>query len=309
MPVNPMQRRIRNSFLLGFLVSLIIMAILVVFLMFKMKSMQNEKTEMEGQQQSVYVAMDNLDSGAPIKIEALDIKNINTTVNPLELVTADDFTTYNNDGSENPKNLIAKINIPAGTILTKSMVIESKEEIADDVRLQEYNMILLPTELETGDYIDIRYSLPQGQNYIVLAKKKVEKATETTIWMKMSEEEIVTLNNAIVESYQIPGSMLSAVEYAEPGLQKAATPTYPVSPNVLESIRVNPNIIEQAKQNLYARYYNNESAVWNQRVNVLDPIVAANSANMGENIEAKNQEEFEKIQSSRADYLGSSEEE
>ena len=43
----------------------------------------------------------------------------------------------------------------------------------DDLRKQEYNMLVLPSQLATGEYIDIRLALPTGQDYVVLGKKKV----------------------------------------------------------------------------------------------------------------------------------------
>ncbi len=45
---------------------------------------------------------------------------------------------------------------------------------SDDVRKQEYNVIVLPTQIQTGDYVDIRLSMPNGQDYIVASKKNVE---------------------------------------------------------------------------------------------------------------------------------------
>ena len=41
MAVNPMQRRARNSFLIGFLVALIIMALVVVFLLTRIKALND----------------------------------------------------------------------------------------------------------------------------------------------------------------------------------------------------------------------------------------------------------------------------
>ena len=35
-------------------------------------------------------------------------------------------------------------------------------------------MVVLPTDLTTGDYIDVRAMFPNGQDYIVVAKKEVE---------------------------------------------------------------------------------------------------------------------------------------
>ena len=315
MPVNPMQRRIKNSFLLGFLLALIIMALVVVGLIFKMKGIEAEKTELMSKQKKVYVAAQALESGESITMESFVEQEVQTTVNTVDIVSQDDFCfynengdieiKYNKDGSERQKEMIMKVSVPAGTIVTKDMITEYASDISDDVREQEFNMIALPSELETGDYIDIRYSLPEGQDYIVLSKKKVLKATQTGIWLNLSEEEILTMNNAIVDSYTVAGSKLYALPYIEPGLQTAAVPTYPVSGRVLELISYNPNIVQEAKEALVSRYYANELAAANQRTLYIDPAVNANSAGLGENVEAKNQEEISKIQAAREAYVSS----
>ena len=72
------------------------------------------------------------------------------------------------------------------------------------------NVIALP-----GDYIDIRFQLPSGQDYIVLSKKKVLMSSQTGIWLKLSELELLTINNAIVEAWTIKGSKIYAIEYSE----------------------------------------------------------------------------------------------
>ena len=43
MAMNPMQRRSRNSFFIGFLVALILMALVVAALVMKMKAINEEK--------------------------------------------------------------------------------------------------------------------------------------------------------------------------------------------------------------------------------------------------------------------------
>ena len=171
MPVNPMQRRIRNSFLGGFCVAVIIMAVVVMLLIFKMKSMQDENAKLLGMQQTVLVAAENLESGETITIDSFMMQKVQTTVDPAEVITEDDFLFYdeegnvqtklNKDGSEKQKEMIIKIDVPAGTIVTKDMVAESKSDISDDLRLQEYNMITFPTQLEVGEFIDIRLQMPR----------------------------------------------------------------------------------------------------------------------------------------------------
>ena len=68
--------------------------------------------------------------------------------------------------------LIAKIDMYANTVITPDMVAEG-QLTKDDVRKQEYNIIALPTQIQTGDYIDVRLRLPDGQDLIVVSHKEV----------------------------------------------------------------------------------------------------------------------------------------
>lgn len=313
MPVNPMQRRMRNSFLVGFLLALIIMALIVLVLVYRMKGIEAEKAAIEALQQSVYVAAEDLESGQSVNLDNFMLDQVQTSIDTSLIISEDDFMfqndegepiiKYNDDGSEKQKDMIMKVNVPAGAIVTKDMLADSTTDLTSDQRIQEFNMILLPSQLKTGDYIDVRLSLPKGQDYIVLAKKKVLQSTETGIWLKLSEEEMLTINNAIVESYGIIGSKLYAIEYSDPGIQEAAEPTYPVNLDVFNLINYNPNIVETAKAEIYNRYYANNQAMATQRSQIIDPAVAENGGSSASNIESKNQEEISKVQSARADYV------
>ena len=93
--------------------------------------------------------------------------------------------------------------------------------------VQEYNMISLPTDLETEDFVDIRLALPNGQDFIVLSKKSVTipdlggVPSTDTIRMELTEMETLYMGNAIIDSYLISGSRLYATKYSEAGLQLA----------------------------------------------------------------------------------------
>ena len=260
MAINPMQRRARNSFFIGFLVALIIMACVVLFLLYQIKSINEAKEALEALQKQVYVAADDLESGQELSFyDDFKTEIVQTTMDTSLIISQDDFEfkdeetgevieKYNEDGVQIYKNLVMKVNVPAGSIVTRDMVVESGNETTDTQRIQEYNMIVLPSQLKNGDYVDIRLSLPTGQDYIVLAKKKVLGTTQTGLWLKLDETEILMMNNAIVESYIIPGSKLYATQYPEAGVQEAAVPTYNVSGAVLDLINSDPNISETARQ-------------------------------------------------------------
>lgn len=112
---------------------------------------------------------------------------------------------------------VAKYNIVRNSIAVAGML--SDKIISQDVRIQEINSLLLPTDLVETDFIDIRIMYPSGVEYTVLTQKQVNKIVGTTIWMNMSEHDTLMLNSAIVDSYLTEGSKLYAVRYSDPTTQ------------------------------------------------------------------------------------------
>lgn len=258
MAMNPMQRRARNSFLIGFLVALVIMAVVVLILLQRIKSINEAKEAIEQLQKTVYVANEDLESGQVITMEDFTYSKVQTTMALEEIISEDDFILTDDDGEPVlneedetiEKEVMMKINVPAGTMVTKDMIVATGEEIDDSQRIAEYNMILLPTHLKNGDYIDVRLSLSTGQDYVVLSKKRVYGTTDQSVWLRLNEDEILTLNNAIVESYILNGAKLYAFQYIEPGIQVAATTTYVPSEDVVSMINASPNIKDDARNAL-----------------------------------------------------------
>ena len=314
MAMNPMQRRARNSFLIGFLVALIIMALVVILLLYKIQGINEEFENLKALQKTVFIANDYIQSGTEVTIDSFKSDTIQTGVAREDLITTDDFEyideqtgeiilKYDSDGNPMEKKMMVKTNIPAGTVITRDMLEELDDQTTADQRIQEYNMIILPTLLTNGDYIDVRLQLPEGEDYIVVSKKKVIYTDEATVWLKMKEDEILSLGNAIVEAYTIPGSKLYATTYSEAGRQAAATPTYPVSQAVLNLINTNPNVLKEAKDGLWQRYNDQEQV--DQRNNHINSALSDYYGSMKESVEAGLQEEITKRQEARQEYVES----
>lgn len=145
---------------------------------------------------------------------------------------------------------ILSVDIEQDLPIMKSMIYE--EKINKDIREEELNMFLLPSNLKKNHYIDVRINFPNGEDYIVLSKKKVREIElpENTLWLWIDEKEILTLSSAIVDAYLHKGSKLYTVRYVAPAAQEEAFLTYPVNQDVLKIIKENPNILEEAKKNL-----------------------------------------------------------
>ena len=157
--------------------------------------------------------------------------------------------------------VLAKVTMNANTVITPNLIVQSDEVVSDDTREQEYNMVVLPVDLMTDDYVDIRLMTPSGQDFIVVSKAKVTipvnaDGSYVTDTMKVSlrEDEILSMSSAIVEAYGLLGAKLYATKYVEPGMQEPSAPTYTPNAAVTSQIDNNPNIVEKAKEELRARY-------------------------------------------------------
>ncbi len=216
--------------------------------------------------------------------------------------------------------LVAKVDLEKNSILTNTVVAKSDSALQSDVRKMEYNMIVLPSQLETNSYIDIRLSLPNGQDFIVVSHKQIEipnvDGTDSlsTIWLNLNETEILTLNCAIVESYKMPGSKLYVAQYVEPGLQDAAKITYVPSDDTLRLIRTDPNCLQEAKTALWERIYNKNASgqytTKNEDVesavrNPINSTINENQDSASDNVNTGVQNDIQKTQEERQKYLES----
>lgn len=116
---------------------------------------------------------------------------------------------------------VAKYSIAANVALTSTMFTE--EIINADIRMQEVNTILMPSDLNIGDSIDIRIMFPNGTDYIVLAQKRAEQIEGETLWLQLSEDERLILNSAVVDSFLTQGTKLYATKYVDQDAQIKAS--------------------------------------------------------------------------------------
>ena len=348
---NPMQRKARNSFILGVLITFVVMAMIVALLLVQLKKMKDDEEKRVANTVKVCVLKSDVLSGQIITSDMIITKEVdkdtvpsNGTSNMTNLqnyfledksgnpvITSDGKTYLQKDGQnlelkteestgyyyiENNRQkeyvelstppLVAKIDMRANTVVTSSMVAKSDEKTTADLRIQEYNMIQLASQIAPEDYIDIRLRLPSGLDYIVVSKKKVEMPqiagvdSLNTIWVKLTEDETLAMSNAIVENYIVDGSLLYTTKYVEPGTQEKATPTYVPSAEVQSLMRDNdPNVVETAKIALLNRYNMNNAV----RNNINNSKNAVDYDDAQDNISSGVKKEVSTAQEQRQAYL------
>ena len=299
MAMNPMQRKVRNSFLFGFIVALLIGAVIIGLLIMKNKQAQEEIVKIQEANKlamtEVYVTEKDVKAGEPISATTVSLPAQSVPENAL---TAEDLENYLNDDGE--YEMLAKFDMKEKTALTPEMIDKSKT--AATYRMVEYNMISLPSMLEEGNYIDIRLAC-LGLDTVVLSKVKVESANSSTIWLKLSESQLLTLNYAIVESYVMDGTKLYATVYTD-ATQPALNCTYIPAANVISLVQANVN--EDGKE-LETFYERQNDMAYSFREEIIGKLKGADdniSEEVVEKITEGYQAEKSSIQAARDALLG-----
>lgn len=304
MAMNPMQKKARTSFLLGMFLAVILLGIVIGLLIMQIVKMK--KAEEAIQYAAVYVLnedvkadnslADKIDNGDGTAMLSPKVSQqlVRVEYVPNNALTAENLRKYITETST------AKIDVNKGTVITTEMINLEGKQASNDVRRQEYNMIVLPTELAEGEHIDIRLRLPSGEDFIVLSKKRVTQTNSDTIWLEVSEDEILTMSNAIVEAYIMEGSLLYATTYVDAGMQGSLTPTYIASQSVIELMNANAsNITSEAMSALRDRYAGKRGE---QRGTINGALDGFKETGL-ESVQAKTAEEAEKMKSIRQQYV------
>lgn len=295
MAMNPMQRKANNYLLMGILGTLVVTGIVIAFLFMQLKKLKDEEAARDAKMKQAYVLAEDVKSGGELDGK-VQLMKVDTLVIPENALT-----------KPITENTVAKIDLKIGTVITNDMVRESEDETKSDLRKQEYNMIILPSQIVSGDYIDIRLRLSNGIDYIVISKKQITipevngSPSRTTMSINLTETETMILSNAIIEAYVDKGSLFYVTTYVEPGLQEAVTPTYIPSATVQNAMNANPNIEQEAKNALFARYNQNTSI----RENYIDSTLNQYAQERVDSIEAGIQEQISRAQQERERYLDS----
>lgn len=287
MGANPMQKMKRNSILTGLIIGLVIGLILCAVVYLFLTSGTSTGITAKGDTVTVCILNKTIKSGTAITAADIITKNVSKDSVP-------------SDATTQVINGVAKIDLNAGTALGASMLNTTTDTLTADLREQEYNMVTLPTNLTKGDFIDIRLQLPNGGDYIVISKKQVANCNSSTVWLKMNEEEILTMSNAIIEYYIMAGSKLYATKYTDPGTQTASIPTYCPNSEVVALINGNKNITSQITDG-EGRF---SEALKSLRNSVINKELNNYSDTKLENIEKNIQEEIKSLKESREAYFG-----
>ena len=306
--LNPLEQKARASFIKGFVIALLIGLLVSAGLGVLYFQKLNEEKQRKAKEKTVIVAKQEIESGTELTSDLFTTAKADQSVAPQNAPTsfAQLVSSFQSEGSEEEVSLVAKVSLNPNTIITTDLVDPSDEETTDDMRMEQYNMVILPVDLKEGETVDIRLRLPSGQDYVVLSKKSVKIPliagipSTDTIQIKVKESEILTMSAAIVDAYKITGSKLYAVKYSDPGMQNKSVATYIPADTTLNLIAQDQNIVLEAKNSLVSFYNNN----WNAyRTGVENAINKIDSETQKTNIESGTATETSTQKSQRQQFL------
>lgn len=190
--------------------------------------------DMESNKKMVYIAISDITPGDIVSKEKVEKKTVYSTQPQESYITNEDI------------GKVAVINITRGTHILKPML--TVNMVASGLREMEYRVVSLNTNIMNNDTVDLRIFFPNGEDYIILSKKIIKGMTPESqsclLWL--SEEEVLRMSSAIVDSYLYSGTIIYTSKYIEPTFQEASQVTYQPSVSTLLLIESNPNIVDTA---------------------------------------------------------------
>lgn len=185
------------------------------------------------------------------------VYKVNTDVTTGEQITSSQLQPVSIPASQashyvqNEKQVIGqyyKENTSSGTPLLKDNV--DKVQIANSTRLYDVVLNQIPVGLQVGDYIDIRISMPLGEDYIGLSHERVYAINDSVVKIGVDEQDILNYDSMLIDTLIFPGSELYATQYVEGVDQKPATVDYPMSKDILSVAERDPNLLSALKSSM-----------------------------------------------------------
>lgn len=214
MMLGPTKKKILITGIVAFVIPVLIFTI--VFVNYKKaKDVEIENLRIQGEVIPRYVFARNMLAGEIITSGDIKMVNVKAESAPIDSYSGDFKAIFGRR---------IKINAEERTMVTTSMLAnEVDKNPTIDERLQEFNMFVLPSDLNSGDFIDVRMTMPTGEDYLVISGKEVKEIGRTSesnaLFLQLNEEEILRTTAAIIESYMNDGYKIYVNKYVDPSNQ------------------------------------------------------------------------------------------
>ena len=216
MMMGPTKKKVITTGIVAFIIPVVLGSI---FFINYNKSKNEEIAKLQKQSHVIdrFVFAENMIAGDIITAEDLKGVQVKAESAPIDSFVSGDAALEKIVGRK------MRINAEKKTIVAASMFTEEDDTLSKDERLQEFNMIALPSDLEVGDFVDLRITMPTGENYIVVNGKEVKQigsnADSNAVFLQLNEEEILRTTAAVLESYLDDGYKIYANKYVKPSEQ------------------------------------------------------------------------------------------
>ncbi len=131
---------------------------------------------------------------------------------------------------ENIYGRAIKANVMTNTPIIEPLMYVKNDIETRDERIEEMSdsFLSIPSDLDVGDYFDLRIRYADGQDLIVLTGKKVDRlgpndagdyASAKSFYTKLSESERMLFVSSLIEAYMNDGTTLYATKYIDPSTQ------------------------------------------------------------------------------------------
>ena len=167
MLVGPMKRKVVLTAVISCLIPIVVLGVLGFILV---KNYRGEIEDLKKQSEVVnrYVLKEDRVANSVITADDVELAGVKSVSAPLDSYEEKADPAKKVKGLKDLVGRRLKINARKNTILSEAMFYEEDKEPTIDLRLQEFNMITLPSDLVENDYIDVRVRFPSGEDYSVL---------------------------------------------------------------------------------------------------------------------------------------------
>ena len=138
---------------IGLVLGLMAAVAVAFFFHQQVKKLETELASIKKLQSTAYVAAADLESGAIITTDDITSQQVQTTVLPTEMIQLTDFDLTDDEGNliektdkdGNPvqKEVMVKVNIPAGTIITKDMLAMGEKIVTKDIFFKKILILMI----------------------------------------------------------------------------------------------------------------------------------------------------------------------
>ena len=180
---------------------------------------------------------------------AYDVKS-GTIIEPSDLVEVDIPEKYTYDEDVRKTGYITNINdivgqryktdLSEGTILTPALVYPN--DLTGDLRYLDIVFDGLPIGIEVGDYVDVRFQFPLGQDFIAMTHKEIVAINDHVMKLVVSQADVYVYESIKTDKAYYPGTKLYGIQYIDGGIQRSVENYYPIRLETLTAMVQDPNL-------------------------------------------------------------------